>query len=490
MSSKPKRTSARSAKKDPWGEEFLTTNPKSPLVKVDLVKLFANPKAWTCLDESEKKEILALLPEHVHPNPDPDPEDPNAKIPPLPQEFLRYDNNWRYGVRQFQVDLEAGRYDPEWLRQAAQAMKERAEGKFDKFKEEEFEQFWGQKQKLDYHLIAGESSKVKLDTLIKHGVVRVGDVWKYSRVFGKEKTGRIFVEKEAKILAIDGSTLTFAVPAGQRVFLSNTYDTIQGNNIPKKEVSNEDVSKNETEMRSKSEIETNEGVKPSASTEVNGLNNEVQAPVDRDGDHRVVDLEPKPENKDGVEVAIQESVPEASSNASVPEMKTEVKKRGRGRPRKRKASDQAPGNITVEPVSTASSEVAPSALETVTNPVSHSKDEGDVQVVEGNAPEPNNEHSTSSIVVPSTTLEPSGPYSTSAAPPPEKKQEEGVVPRDIILPNVAGPGALANKILEIDGRIKDPPNGNAWKEFRCYRNNQDMGSLWEVRQAWYVREKR
>lgn len=101
-------------------------------------------------------------------------------------------------MRQFQVDLGAGRYDPEWLRQAAQAMKERAEGKFDKFKEEEFEQFWGQKQKLDYHVIAGESSKVKLETLIQHGVVRVGDVWKYSRVFGR-KTERVFVEKEAKV---------------------------------------------------------------------------------------------------------------------------------------------------------------------------------------------------------------------------------------------------------------------------------------------------
>jgi hypothetical protein len=32
-----KRTSARAAKTKPWGEHFLTTNPKSPLVHVDLV---------------------------------------------------------------------------------------------------------------------------------------------------------------------------------------------------------------------------------------------------------------------------------------------------------------------------------------------------------------------------------------------------------------------------------------------------------------------
>ncbi|KAL1987163.1 hypothetical protein VTN96DRAFT_4769 [Rasamsonia emersonii] len=499
MSSKPRRTSARAAKKDPWSEEFLTTNPKSALVNADLVKVFANPKAWTCLDESEKRELLSLLPAHVHPNPDPDPDDPDAKIPPLPQEFLRYDNNWRYGVRQFQVDLEAGRYDPEWLRQAAQAMKERAEGKFDKFKEEEFEQFWGQKQKLDYGVIAGESSKVKLETLIQHGVVRVGDVWKYSRVFGKKGDAeRVFVEKEAKILAIDGSNLTFAVPAGQRVFLSNTHDIIQNNDIPKKEGSDEDVSKNQTKVDSKSETEINRDVtqEASASTETNGLNNDAQALVDHDGDDsRVINLEPKPEAKEDQEIAMQEPIPEASSNAPAPEEKPVVKKRGRGRPRKRKASDLASGDITAEVAKNVSGNAPPApppALETVENHDSHSKSEEDVQVVGSSAPEPRNEHSTAPIEISCTTPEPSNPSSTTAAPPPEKPQQEEqeVIPRDIIIRNVAGPSALTRKILEIDGRIKDPPNGNAWKEIRCYRNNQDMGSLWEVRQAWYVRMKK
>lgn len=143
---------------------------------------------------------MSLLPAHVHPSPDPDPDNPDAKIPPLPQNFLRYDNHWRYGLRQWQVDLEAGRLDPEWQRQAAQAVKERAEGKFDKFKEQQFEQFWGQKQKMDTTLVAGESSKVKLETLIQHGVVRVGDIWKHSRVFKIKDGGeRLFVEKEARV---------------------------------------------------------------------------------------------------------------------------------------------------------------------------------------------------------------------------------------------------------------------------------------------------
>lgn len=120
------------------------------------------------------------------------------KIPPLPESFLRYDNPWRDAVRQFQVDLENGRYDLEWIRQADVAVQERANGEFDDFKEREFEEFWGQKQRMDKSLSAGESSQVKLMTLIEQGVVRMGDVWKISRSFNVP-SGRLLIEKEAKV---------------------------------------------------------------------------------------------------------------------------------------------------------------------------------------------------------------------------------------------------------------------------------------------------
>ena len=58
---------------------------------------------------------------------------------------------------------------------------------------------------------------------------------------------------------------------------------------------------------------------------------------------------------------------------------------------------------------------------------------------------------------------------------------------EILIENIQGLTSLASKIIEVDGRITDIPNGNAWKEFRAYRNNQDMGSLWEMRQAWFQR---
>lgn len=160
-------------------------------------KLLARPEAWNGLEQAEQQQILDLLPDHIHAHPYPG-ED--GKIPALP-ESLRYSNHWRDGVRQFQVDLENGRYDPEWLQQAEQAVQERAEGAFDDFKEQEFEEFWGQKQKLDKSLVAGESSQVKLGTLIENGLVREGDIWKLSRGFGGSapRGRKILVEKEAKV---------------------------------------------------------------------------------------------------------------------------------------------------------------------------------------------------------------------------------------------------------------------------------------------------
>jgi len=112
---------------------------------------------------------------------------------------LRYDNDWRDGIRQVQIDLEAGRYDPEWQRQAAEAMEERAAGKFDGYKEEHFEEWWGQKQKLSSDALAGNSTKMKLDVLVKVGLFRVGDVWSYARGFGKAKGDRVLVEKDVTV---------------------------------------------------------------------------------------------------------------------------------------------------------------------------------------------------------------------------------------------------------------------------------------------------
>ena len=58
----------------------------------------------------------------------------------------------------------------------SQAMEERARGDFDDYKEGEYEEFWGQKQKLHYQARAGEAQQVRLGELLNAGVLRVGQV--------------------------------------------------------------------------------------------------------------------------------------------------------------------------------------------------------------------------------------------------------------------------------------------------------------------------
>ncbi|KAJ5545492.1 hypothetical protein N7461_007796 [Penicillium sp. DV-2018c] len=215
------RTPRKAAARGKWSKEQLLTSDKSPLIDLDLVKLLAHPDAWNCLEESEKREILDLLPPDVHPEAQAITDDSDTKIPPIPDSFIRYSNNWRDGVRQFQIDLGNGRYNTEWLHQAQQARQQRENGEFDEFKEREYEQFWGQKQRVHWSASAGKSARVKLRTLIDEGVIQVGDVWRFSYVYGKG-ADRIVIDKETRIHEIKGAKLTFAIPPGERVFLRDT----------------------------------------------------------------------------------------------------------------------------------------------------------------------------------------------------------------------------------------------------------------------------
>ena len=46
---------------------------------------------------------------------------------------------------------------------------------------------------------------------------------------------------------------------------------------------------------------------------------------------------------------------------------------------------------------------------------------------------------------------------------------------------------LEDKILKIDGRIEKAQTASVWKFLRAYRNNQDIGSLFDIREDYYVR---
>ncbi|KAL9611259.1 MAG: hypothetical protein Q9167_004085 [Letrouitia subvulpina] len=147
--------------------------------KGKLVDFFNNPEIWSQVSESDKDYIRSLLPPFVELSDDGS----------IPESFWKYNTEFRSQCRYLQEDLRAGRMDPEWQRQAYQAMKERAEGKFDSWKEKEFEEFWGQKQKVARNALAGHASKVQLEELLNSGLFQ--------------------------IIKIEGKAVTVAIPPGQ-----------------------------------------------------------------------------------------------------------------------------------------------------------------------------------------------------------------------------------------------------------------------------------
>ena len=184
-----RRGGGRASKVDRTDPEWLVTNEKSPLADEDLHAEFSNPKTYENFTKSDWEDLRETLPPNVPINPD---------GYSIPMTFFKYDPDFRRGIREFQEDLASGRLDPKWQADAAEAMEERARGEFDAYKEDQFEAFWGQKQKLDHDALAGESTKIKLDLLIQNGIFKVGDYFSYSRVFGRGKSG-VLIEKDCKV---------------------------------------------------------------------------------------------------------------------------------------------------------------------------------------------------------------------------------------------------------------------------------------------------
>ena len=120
------------------------------------------------------------------------------------KECLISNSAFQSDIRMFQEDLAEGRLQPARLAKAKAAMERRRRGDFDEWKEEETERFWGQKQRIHYKVLAGESSKVKIEDLISSGCFQVDDRWLYIRTVHKKGKGSILVEKEAKVSILTG----------------------------------------------------------------------------------------------------------------------------------------------------------------------------------------------------------------------------------------------------------------------------------------------
>ncbi|KAL8969261.1 MAG: hypothetical protein Q9197_004431 [Variospora fuerteventurae] len=442
--SKKRKAPPRVAKKDPWSIDELLTSSKSRLIDIDLhgslAKYFSDESNWTQIPDSEKDFIRDLLPPNLDLN-----EDGS-----VPSSFWKHSSEFRLDCRNLQEDLRSGRMDPEWQRQAAQAMEERAAGKFDDFKEREFEEYWGQKQKVDYAVLAGQASRVKLEELLREGLFQVGDVWCFDYTWGRGANA-VQVDKECKIVKIEGKRVTLAIPSGQLKFarrLDQTTSSVK-----------------------------DEALAAQESTVV-----------------------PKTQPLDGNDTGIQETamgnhLAEVKARCTfIPE--TALAKEVRGDdgnggegPRVVHSTDQEvfaekhseSSNVTgiVQTESLASIEVsAPPLLRessTVSSelselPPSPDKTPSSTQPTIGDEPEP-------------------PPVATEHIPTLNERPEplSAATEHDVVLYTTTGMWELEKQIVKIDGRAKPGSRtASTWRAIRCRRNEQDMGSLFEIRDEYYA----
>ncbi|PNY25428.1 Uncharacterized protein TCAP_04631 [Tolypocladium capitatum] len=116
--------------------ERLLTSPKSPLATADLRQILSNPLAWSVLERQEKDEILALFPDKQHII--------DADTAESRPDFTRLmsDDSFRNDCAAYTENLEAGRYDKEWLDEAWAAHDRRKAGDFDGHLDAKFEDEW------------------------------------------------------------------------------------------------------------------------------------------------------------------------------------------------------------------------------------------------------------------------------------------------------------------------------------------------------------
>ncbi|OBT67260.1 hypothetical protein VE03_02651 [Pseudogymnoascus sp. 23342-1-I1] len=206
-------------RKGVWSVENVLQNPKSPLVNANLKGLFANPEAWNILDKETKAKLISMLPESTHVL---DEVDGELRIN---ESFLKFDQNWAHYLGRAQEDIAEGRNDSTWLEQAAAASEQRTDGEFDDWKDNEYEVFWGVKQKLQSNVLTGLSGAIKFNDLVTRELIKPGDIFLFQRNIGK-----IFIEKEIKFIEVLGSgnkqTLRCSLPPGASKFSKGDEDII------------------------------------------------------------------------------------------------------------------------------------------------------------------------------------------------------------------------------------------------------------------------
>ena len=197
--------------------DFILTSPKSCLVHADISTLL-NAATWELLSVEERSQCLALLPDVDKVVQD---DGTNTINHHLFRDVLLQDT-----FRNFQDRLATGQMLPSHVKKLEQAHRDRMDGKGDKTKNEQFERCWGDKQVLDHGLLAGETTKLRLTSMIADAVIKLDDIFSYRRTFTSvdEHGGKVklVVEKECLITHImnaPGIGLILCIARGQEKHL-------------------------------------------------------------------------------------------------------------------------------------------------------------------------------------------------------------------------------------------------------------------------------
>ncbi|KAL8787653.1 MAG: hypothetical protein Q9213_002084 [Squamulea squamosa] len=404
-----RKAPSRATKKDPYDLNKLLTSAKSNLIAIDLhgmlADFFGDPDNWCQVSNEDKDFIRNLLPLHVELTDDGS----------IPNDFWKYNPEFRLDCRNLQEDLRAGRMDPEWQHQAHQAMEERATGAFDSFKEQEFEEYWGQKQKVEWNYLAGDASKVKLDELLDAGLFKEGDIWSFDHTFGRRDKA-VKVQKECKITKIDGKAVTFAIPPGQLKF-ARRFDP-----PPEFEPDQENT-------QSLSDI-------PSSTADTSDYDTTMQ------------------ENASIVEVSRTVSEPTSLADHSSLSYNVDLSEKGT-----QMEEDSTQRDVTGEDNPRSSAAITSGEIEEEPEiPAAMSAEANVRKAAQSPTSRTNTEHSTLT--------------------------EHGY---DVIYYTISTLWSLEKKIIQIDGRVNpESRTASAWRDIRCLRNEQDLGSLFEMRDEYYA----
>ncbi|KAK6511554.1 hypothetical protein TWF481_000469 [Arthrobotrys musiformis] len=233
----PKRKAlGKAAKGGVWSATHLLTSKRSKIINAECNMIF-NENTWGLFTDEEKDQLLSLL----HPIdkevtfPDQDPDLPPPRIP-TPELFQNLNNDaFRTAFAELQDDLATGSYEPAYIKQAEEAMRLRLgpmADKVDDVKNNEFEEYWGQKQAV-FIGDAGLSAGITLYELCQQKMLRPGDIFEYKRTF----QGGITIEKVCGLDSVelsedgagakkkrDACIMTFRYPSGTRKFLVGNRD--------------------------------------------------------------------------------------------------------------------------------------------------------------------------------------------------------------------------------------------------------------------------